>query len=263
MAIYDVGRARSPPGAADGRAVQFVAMELVSGATLREAIDKRTGSSSSEMLEYLTQAAEALAAAHAAGIVHGNLKPENLMVADGGYVKVLDFGLAKLRGDGGDAARPVPRPSPSEPAPSPGIVMGTVGYMSPEQAQGRLVDQRSDIFSFGCILYEAAAGSRALLRDSVVDTLHRIIHGDQPEPITVKLPSAHAADLQRILQQVPGPRSRRALSVDEGGGDRSARPAQAARKRIGGRNRGACRPGRAAWRAARWCRRWRSPPSPS
>jgi Tol biopolymer transport system component len=195
VAIYDIGR-QAPDGAQGGaRPVQYVAMELVAGVSLREAIDGRRFDLK-RALGYLAQAADALAAAHAAGIVHRDLKPENLMVADAGYVKVLDFGLAKLQGQ---PAGPESTDATVSAGTSPGLVMGTVGYMSPEQAQGRAVDQRSDIFSFGCILYETVTGSRAFSGDSVVDTLHRIIH-DQPEPITVRLPSA-PPELQRIVRK--------------------------------------------------------------
>ncbi len=195
VAIYDIGR-QVPAGTANGgRPVQYVAMELVEGSSLRDAIDGRR-IDVRRALDYLAQAADALSAAHAAGIVHRDLKPENLMVADGGYVKVLDFGLAKLQAQpaalGGGAATMTA-------GTSPGMVMGTVGYMSPEQAQGRPVDQRSDIFSFGCILYEVATGARAFAGSSAVDTLHRIIH-DQPEPLAARMPSA-PSELQRIVRK--------------------------------------------------------------
>jgi eukaryotic-like serine/threonine-protein kinase len=200
VAIYDIGRG-VPLGAdglavPDARPVQYIAMELVAGATLRAVLEARRPDLK-RTLEYLGQAAEALAAAHAAGIIHRDLKPENLMVADGGYVKVLDFGLAKLRNDGGLAAGPA-GPTVSA-GTSPGIVMGTVGYMSPEQAQGHTVDHRSDIFAFGCVLYEASTGARAFAGHSVVDTLHQIIHTD-PAPLTARLPAA-PPELQRIVRK--------------------------------------------------------------
>ena len=193
VAIYDIGRQAPSAGA---QPVQYVAMELVAGSTLRETIDARR-IDLKRTLDYLAQAADALAAAHAAGIVHRDLKPENLMVAEGGYVKVLDFGLAKLRGEpavAGGAGSPTVTAGTS-----PGLVMGTVGYMSPEQAQGRPVDHRSDVFSFGCILYEVTTGARAFSGDSAVATLHRIIY-EQPEPVAVRMPSA-PAELQRIIRK--------------------------------------------------------------
>src|SRR5690606_32442271 len=110
-------------------------------------------------LDVLGQVADALAAAHAAGVIHRDLKPENLMIAGEGYAKVLDFGLAKLR----DAipASGVERKAAESAVTTEGMLLGTVGYMSPEQAQGQPLDHRTDIFSFGCVLYEAVTGSRA------------------------------------------------------------------------------------------------------
>ena len=194
VSIYEIGEAQ--PG---DRAVRFIAMELVQGETLRQLFDThRPGLA--RVLEYLGQAAEALAAAHAAGIVHRDLKPENLMVADGGYVKVLDFGLAKLRAEPVAAGADQPTQTLLSPAAtSPGVVMGTVGYMSPEQAQGTVADQRSDIFSFGCILYEAATGARPFTGTSTVDTLHKIINDDPPSVSSV-VPST-PTELNRIVRK--------------------------------------------------------------
>lgn len=194
VSIYEIGQ----HGPDDDRApVHFIAMELVQGSTLRELMDGRR-LDLRRTLEVLGQAAEAVAAAHAAGIVHRDLKPENLMVSDGGYAKVLDFGLAKLRGapvsarrDGGDATVTA--------ATAPGVVMGTVGYMSPEQAQGLEADHRSDVFSFGCVLYEAAAGSRPFRGTSPVDTLHRIIN--EPPPSLSSMTPAAPSELQRIVRK--------------------------------------------------------------
>src|SRR5215472_1114215 len=143
-------------GESDG--VHFIAMEFIEGVTLREKIH-REQAEPRKLLRYLQQVAEGLAKAHAAGIVHRDLKPDNVMITRDGYAKILDFGLAKLTeqtqppGVEGEAPTAVMR----QPLSTPGVVMGTVGYMSPEQAQGKTteIDQRSDIFSFGCILYEA------------------------------------------------------------------------------------------------------------
>ena len=192
VSIYDIGQGASGE---TGRPVHFIAMELVAGETLRSLLDRR-GADLRHVLDYAAQAADALAAAHAAGIIHRDLKPENLMVADGGYVKVLDFGLAKLKPGVTEAAAEGPTISAGT---EPGVVMGTVGYMSPEQAQGAAVDFRTDIFSFGCILYEAAAGTRAFAGKSAVDTLHQIIHSD-PAPISQRAPVV-PGELQRIVQK--------------------------------------------------------------
>jgi serine/threonine protein kinase len=157
VTIYEIGEAEIE--ADDARSIaRYIAMEYVSGTTLFVQMH-RQDLELKKLLEYFAQAADGLAKAHAAGIVHRDLKPENIMVTEDGYAKILDFGLAKLvetnptesgAVDPGEAATAVMDKT------RPGVIMGTIGYMSPEQAQGRHVDQRSDIFSFGCILYEAA-----------------------------------------------------------------------------------------------------------
>src|SRR5687767_3025070 len=126
VSIYEIGEAAK---------TRYIAMELVAGETLRDRLT-RAPLELPRVLEYLSQAADAIAAAHAVGIVHRDLKPENLMVADAGYVKVLDFGLAKLRGEPALLADAAQNPTMSA-GTAPGLVAGTVGYMSPEQAQGR------------------------------------------------------------------------------------------------------------------------------
>jgi Tol biopolymer transport system component len=191
VSIYDIGQSTG----AGGRPIHFIAMELVTGETLRSLVD-RGGVDVRRGLDYAVQTAEALAAAHAAGIVHRDLKPENVMVAEGGYVKILDFGLAKLKPTIAEAAADGPTVAAFT---APGVVMGTVGYMSPEQASGLAVDARSDIFSFGCILYEAVTGTRTFSGKSAVDTLHQIIHTD-PAPVSQRMPSV-PSELQRIVQK--------------------------------------------------------------
>ena len=192
VAIYDVGAA-APAGS--GEKVHFIAMELVDGQTLRELLahDSRD---LRKMLDYCIQGAEALSAAHTAGVVHRDLKPENLMIATGGYLKVLDFGLAKLRVEPAllqTASKETTIAAHTE----PGLMLGTVGYMAPEQAQGRAVDHRSDIFAFGCVIYEVATGARAFSGNSAVDTLHRIMHAE-PAPLSSRVSGA-PAELQRIV----------------------------------------------------------------
>ena len=176
-------------------ALHYLAMELVTGDTLRTLIETRR-LDMKRAIELLVQVADAFSAAHAAGVVHCDLKPENIMVASSGYAKVLDFGLAKLRRDvlphdGATQAATVTAAS------GQGILLGTVGYMSPEQVDGRPTDHRSDVFSFGCVLYEAVAGSRAFAGPSTIETLHRIANVD-PAVVVSGLTSA-PPELRRIV----------------------------------------------------------------
>src|SRR4029077_312204 len=132
-----------------------------------------------KLLRLLQQVAEGLSKAHAAGIVDRDLKPENIMITRDGFAKVLDFGLAKLVEKGPALDRSDDSNVPTEAMKqhsAPGVVMGTVGYMSPEQAQGKSqdIDQRSDIFSFGCILFEAVTGQRAFAGQDAIDTLNKV-----------------------------------------------------------------------------------------
>jgi predicted Ser/Thr protein kinase len=155
--------------------VDFIAMEYVPGKTLDQLV-KRKGLPLAETLKYAVQIAGALAKAHSAGIVHRDLKPANVMVGGDGVVKVLDFGLAKLTEvteSGEEASTRTAKPHTEE-----GMIVGTVGYMSPEQAEGRKVDVRSDIFSFGSVLYEMVTGRRAFQGESKLATLAAILHSE-------------------------------------------------------------------------------------
>lgn len=177
----------------------YIAMEFIDGATLREKIH-RNKTDLRKVLRYLQHVAEGLTKAHTAGIVHRDLKPENIMITTDGHAKILDFGLAKLtegaetsgHGDPemrrvGDEGETLIAASPRLPVPAslstPGLIMGTVGYMSPEQAQGKIkeIDQRSDIFSFGCILFEASTGQKPFEGDSVIKSLHSLIYEPAPQ----------------------------------------------------------------------------------
>src|SRR5689334_20682351 len=174
--------------------VDYIAMEYVAGRTLDQLIGRK-GLKVAEVLKYGSQIADALTAAHAAGIVHRDLKPANIMVTDQGLVKLLDFGLAKLT-------------EPSEPdvfAPTEsvkletehGTILGTVAYMSPEQAEGHRVDARSDIFSFGAVLYEMATGKRPFTGDSKLSTLASILRQEAPPVISSSEPVPR--ELGRII----------------------------------------------------------------
>jgi Tol biopolymer transport system component len=199
VTIYEIGQdAVRSAGQAESAPVHFISMELVSGKTLSVLIhedktDLRT------LLGYLAQVAEGLAKAHAAGIVHRDLKPGNIMVSGDGFAKVLDFGLAKLteRGPFGPEMSTAPTAAPD--ATGEGVVVGTAGYMAPEQVEGKAVDHRSDVFSFGCILYEAATRRRAFAADTAVETMHQILR-DRPMPveeINAKVP----AELRRLIRR--------------------------------------------------------------
>src|SRR5687767_14429521 len=176
--IYEIGEH-------DG--TSFIAMEYVDGYTLRQLIhDLQTDLA--KLLRWLQHVAEGLAKAHAAGIVHRDLKPDNIMVTREGHAKILDFGLAKLiepqslSGQRASSGLSEVATALMQQHSTPGAVLGTVGYMSPEQAQGKVneIDHRSDVFSFGCILYEAITGRKAFEGKDTIDSLNKIIR-EQPE----------------------------------------------------------------------------------
>ena len=169
LSIYDVGKHDGSP---------YVVSELLEGETLRRRIGG-TPLAQRRAIDYASQIANGLAAAHEKGIVHRDLKPENIFVTNDGRLKILDFGLAKLTQlDGHESQTEVPTRRVDT---DPGVVMGTVGYMSPEQLKGRAVDQRSDIFSFGAILYEMLSGRRAFHGESSAETMSAILREDPPE----------------------------------------------------------------------------------
>ncbi|MGH9947689.1 MAG: protein kinase domain-containing protein [Pyrinomonadaceae bacterium] len=196
--VYEIGQSEDN---------HFIAMEFVDGITLHDAI-YREKTELRKLLKYLTQAAEGLSKAHAAGIVHRDLKPENIMISRDGFAKILDFGLAKLV----ESADPTPAEAEADTAilqqlSRPGVIMGTAGYMSPEQALGKTneIDNRSDIFSFGCILFEAATRRRVFQGDSLIKSLHNIIYEPAPQikDLNPSAPNAMQHIVRRCLAKDP------------------------------------------------------------
>ena len=191
VAIYDVGTL-------DG--IPYAAMEMLDGATLRE----RTAGAPVPLrtaVDYAVQIGRGLAAAHDKGIVHRDLKPDNVFVTRDGQVKILDFGLASERAaTATDATR--------APQTERGTMLGTIGYVSPEQARGETADSRSDIFSFGCVLYEMVSGHRAFTGDSGIEILHAILKDHPPDLLASRrdIPPALDRLITRCVEKAPSGR---------------------------------------------------------
>jgi Tol biopolymer transport system component len=196
LSIFDIGEERGAP---------YVVSELLEGETLRERL--RTGPlPTRRVIDYAVQVAKGLAAAHEKGIVHRDLKPENLFLTNDGRVKILDFGLAKLTqpqssSSSGDAPT-------VQVATETGLVMGTAGYMSPEQVRGKPADHRSDIFSFGAILYEMISGKRAFHGESAADTMSAILKEETPElsETARNVPPGLERIVRHCLEKIPAQR---------------------------------------------------------
>lgn len=202
LSIHDVG---------EDRGIPYVVTELLEGESLRERM--RTGAlPTRKAIDFARQIANGLAAAHAKGIVHRDLKPENLFITSDGRVKILDFGLAKF-------TRPESESSDDAPtlqvATEVGTVLGTAGYMSPEQVRGKPADARSDIFSFGTILYEMLSGKRAFHGDSTADTMSAILKEDPPElsQTNRNVPPALEAIVRHCLEKTLAERFQSAKDV--------------------------------------------------
>jgi eukaryotic-like serine/threonine-protein kinase len=196
LSIFDIGESHDAP---------YVVSELLEGQTLRECL-KQGRVSIRKAIDYALQVAKGLAAAHDKGIVHRDLKPENLFITNDGRVKILDFGLAKLTRpelarDSGDAPT-------IQAVTEPGVVMGTVGYMSPEQVRGKEADARSDIFSFGAILYEMISGKRAFQGETPADTMSAILKEEPPDltEAAISVPPALERVVRHCLEKNPAQR---------------------------------------------------------
>jgi len=196
LAVYDIGQHDGAP---------YIVSELLEGDTLRErlnagAIPVR------KAVEYAIQIAHGVAAAHEKGIVHRDLKPENLFITSDGRVKILDFGLAKLLE--ATAAPVAVTEAETRSSTHPGVVLGTPGYMAPEQVRGQAVDHRTDVFAFGVLLYEMLAGRPAFQRETTIDTMTAILKDDPPDlPIAERnIPPALGRIVDRCVEKAPAAR---------------------------------------------------------
>jgi eukaryotic-like serine/threonine-protein kinase len=190
LAIHDIGQHEGSP---------FLVSELLEGATLREALDAGA-LPQRKTIEYGVQIAHGLAAAHEKGIVHRDLKPENVFVTKDGRIKILDFGLAKLAQKAGAGSDEKTLTSSHTVA---GVVMGTASYMAPEQVRGEAVDARTDIFSFGALLYEMLSGVRAFRRDTTAETMTAVLKDDPPDLTSSSSASGRPVSpaLERIVRR--------------------------------------------------------------
>ena len=187
LAVYDLGTHAGAP---------YIVSELLEGDSLRSRIQAGP-LAVAKAVDCARQIADGLAAAHDKGIVHRDLKPDNVFVTSDGRVKILDFGIAKLTGPTEDASRPTGFPTET----AEGTVLGTAGYMSPEQVRGEAVDARSDLFSLGAILYEMLAGRRAFVRPTAAETVAAVLKEEPPEALPQAVPPALARIVSRCLEK--------------------------------------------------------------
>jgi Tol biopolymer transport system component len=197
LALYDIGTHDGAP---------YLVTELLEGATLREQLASMT-LPIRKAIEWAVQLAQGLASAHEKGIVHRDLKPENVFVTDDGRVKILDFGLAKLTQPESPLAGATALPT-TPPKTMAGVVVGTVGYMSPEQVRGMAADHRADIFAFGAVLYEMLSGQRAFHGDTAMDAMTAIVKDHPPDLPVVerRIPPALVRIADRCLEKSPAAR---------------------------------------------------------
>ncbi|HLE64383.1 MAG TPA: serine/threonine-protein kinase, partial [Pyrinomonadaceae bacterium] len=193
LTVYDIGTYEGSP---------YIVAELLAGEELREQLNG-VGLTQRQAIDYAQQIAQGLAAAHEKGITHRDLKPENLFITTDGRLKILDFGLAKLRPQRNEAISS--EVATEKQITDPGTVMGTVGYMSPEQVRGQVADHRSDIFSFGSILYEMLSGQRAFSRETMAETMTAILR-EEPTDLNetnAKINPALDKIVRRCLEKKP------------------------------------------------------------
>ncbi len=219
LAVYDIGTDADAP---------FIVSELLEGETLRERLNAGPVAVR-KAIELALPIAHGLAAAHDKGITHRDLKPENVFVTRENRVKILDFGLAKLtqyQTLSATASALPTLPSPTQ----PGVVLGTVGYMAPEQVRGLAVDHRADLFAFGAILYELLSGARAFRRDTAAETMAAILNEDPPDlsAAAAPIPPALVRIVNRCLEKSPSARFQTAsdLALRPGGRCRTRRACQ-------------------------------------
>ena len=233
LSIFDIGEDHGAP---------YVVSELLEGESLRERL-RHGALASRKAIDYAQQVAKGLAAAHEKGIVHRDLKPENLFITNDGRAKILDFGLAKFTRPEVDASEDAPT---MQVATEAGTVLGTAGYMSPEQVRGKPADARSDIFSFGAILYEMLSGKRAFRGESSADTMSAILKEDPPDLSETNRSISPALEriVRHCLEKNPGERFQSArdvafnlealtdISTSSRGGVRPLPDAKTARRRL-------------------------------
>ena len=233
LAVFDVGQHNGSP---------FLVSELLEGETLRAVLD-HGALPQRKAIEYAVQIAQGLAAAHEKGIVHRDLKPENVFVTKDGRIKILDFGLAKLaQKPGAEAAADGITLTSSHTA--AGVVMGTASYMAPEQVRGQAVDARTDIFSFGAILYEMLSGKRAFRRDTVPETMTAVLKEDPPDLADSTPGISPALDriVRRCLEKNPEQRFQSAKDLSFALASLSGTDSSAAARVVSAAPRGASSP---------------------